>query len=126
MSLKSAVGRARGLGSAKEGAGHFWAQRVSAIFLIPLSLWFAVSVMGLSHADYATFKGWMGKPGNATLMVMTVITVLYHAHLGLQIVIEDYVHCEAKKLVSLIAMKFAAVFLAVFMTVSILKVAIGA
>lgn len=125
MSLKSAVGRARGLGSAKEGAGHFWAQRVSAIFLIPLSLWFVTAVAGLSHADYATFKGWMGKPGNATLMVMTVLTVLYHAHLGLQVVIEDYVHCEAKKLVSLIAMKFAAAFLAVFMTVSILKVAVG-
>ncbi len=125
MSLKSAVGRARGLGSAKEGAGHFWAQRVSAIFLIPLSLWFACAVIGLSHADYATFKGWMGKPGNATLMVLTVLSVMYHAHLGLQVVIEDYVSCEAKKLGSLIAMKFAAAFLAVFMTVSILKVAVG-
>ncbi len=125
MSLKSALGRARGLGSAKEGVGHWWAQRVTAIALVPLSLWFAVAVIGLSHADYATFKGWMGKPGNASLMLLTVLTVMYHAQLGLQVVIEDYVSCEAKKLVLLIAMKLAAAFLAVFMTVSILKVAVG-
>ncbi len=125
MSLKSALGRARGLGSAKEGAGHWWAQRVTAIALVPLSLWFAVAVIGLSHADYATFKGWMGKPGNASLMLLTVLTVMYHAQLGLQVVIEDYVSCEAKKIASLIAMKLAAAFLAVFMTVSILKVAVG-
>jgi len=125
MSLKSALGRARGLGSAKEGTGHFWAQRLSAIALIPLGLWFVISVIGLSHADYATFKGWMGKPGNATLMLLTVLTVMHHAHLGLQVVIEDYVHCECRKFAALIAMKFATAFLAVFMTVSILKVAVG-
>lgn len=126
MSLKSAVGRARGLGSAKEGAGHFWAQRVTAVALIPLTLWFAVAVIGLSHADYATLKGWLGKPGNASLLLLTVLTVMYHANLGLQVVIEDYVSCEAKKIASLIAMKLVTAFLAVFMTVSILKVAIGA
>ena len=126
MSLKSALGRARGLGSAKEGAGHWWAQRVTAIALIPLTLWFAVTVIGLSHADYATLKGWAGKPGNASLLILTVLTVLYHAQLGLQVVIEDYVHCDVKKFASLIGMKLAAAFLAVFLTVSILKVAIGA
>ncbi|MDO8605795.1 MAG: succinate dehydrogenase, hydrophobic membrane anchor protein [Phaeospirillum sp.] len=125
MSLKSAVGRARGLGSAKEGAGHWWSQRVSAIALVPLSLWFAVSVIGLSHADYATFKGWMSKPGNTSLLLLTVLTVMHHAHLGLQVVIEDYVSCEAKKFAMLIGMKLATAFLAVFMTVSILKVAVG-
>ncbi|CAA7612474.1 Succinate dehydrogenase, hydrophobic anchor subunit [Candidatus Terasakiella magnetica] len=125
MSLKSSLGRARGLGSAKEGAGHWWMQRVTAVGLIPLALWFAVSVIGLSHADYATFKGWMGKPGNAALILITVLSVMYHAKLGLQVVIEDYVHCEAKKIASLIALKFVALFLAVFMAVSILKVAAG-
>ena len=125
MSLKSPIGRARGLGSAKEGAGHFWAQRTTAVALIPLTLWFAVSVIGLSHADYATFKGWVGKPGNASLLLLTVFTVMYHAQLGLQVVIEDYVSCEGKKIASLIGMKLAAAFLAVFMTVSILKVAVG-
>ncbi|MBI3444495.1 MAG: succinate dehydrogenase, hydrophobic membrane anchor protein [Magnetospirillum sp.] len=126
MSLQSPLGRARGLGSAKEGAGHWIAQRVTAIFLIPLTLWFVVAVIGLSHADYATFKGWMGKPGNASLLLLTVLTVLYHAQLGLQVVVEDYVHCECKKVAALVGAKLAAAFLAVFMTVSILKVAIGA
>ena len=126
MSLQSPLGRARGLGSAKEGAGHWIAQRVTAIFLIPLALWFAVSVIGLAHADYATMKAWMGKPGNASLLLLTVLTVMYHAVLGLQVVIEDYVHCECKKLAALVASKLVCAFLAVFMTVSILKVAIGA
>lgn len=126
MSLQSPLGRARGLGSAKEGAGHWIAQRVTAIVLIPLALWFAVSVIGLSHADYPTFKAWMGKPGNASLLLLTMLTVMYHAVLGLQVVIEDYVHCECKKLAALVGSKLICAFLAVFMTVSILKVAIGA
>ena len=125
MSLKSALGRARGLGSAKEGTGHWWAQRVTAIGLVPLVLWFAVSIIGLSHADYAQAKAWFGNPGNASLMLLFVLTGVYHAQLGLQVVIEDYLHCECQKFAALIAMKLAAAFLAVFMTVSILKVAIG-
>ena len=125
MSLKSALGRARGLGSAKEGVGHWWGQRVSAVALVPLSLWFAVSVVGLSHADYVTIKAWLGKIGNASLLLLTVLAVMYHAQLGLQVVIEDYVQCGAKKFTSVIAVKLVAAFLAVFMTVSILKVAVG-
>jgi succinate dehydrogenase / fumarate reductase, membrane anchor subunit len=126
MSLQSPLGRARGLGSAKEGAGHWIAQRVTGIFLIPLALWFAISVIGLSHADYAGMKAWMGTPGNSSLLILTVLTVMYHAALGLQVVIEDYVHCECKKVAALVGTKLLAAFLAVFMTVSILKVAIGA
>jgi succinate dehydrogenase / fumarate reductase membrane anchor subunit len=124
-SLKSALGRARGLGSAKEGVGHFWAQRATAVCLIPLALWFAVSVIGLAHADYATFKAWMGKPAHAGLMLLTVLCVLYHAKLGLQMVIEDYVHCHLKKLALLIGSKLVLGFLAAVMAVSILKVAVG-
>jgi succinate dehydrogenase / fumarate reductase membrane anchor subunit len=126
MSLQSPLGRARGLGSAKEGAGHWIAQRATAVILIPLTLWFVVSVIGLAHADYAAMKAWMGKPGNASLMLLTMLTVMYHAALGLQVVIEDYVHCECKKLAALVGAKLICAFLAVFMTVSILKVAIGA
>lgn len=126
MSLQSPLGRARGLGSAKEGAGHWIAQRVTAIFLIPLSLWFAVSVIGLSHADYAGMKAWMANPGNSSLLILTVLTVMYHAHLGTQVVIEDYVSCECKRIAALVASKLVIAFLAVFMTVSILKAAIGA
>jgi succinate dehydrogenase, hydrophobic membrane anchor protein len=125
MTLRNPLGSARGLGSAKEGVHHHWATLVTAIGLIPLSLWFVISLICLAGADYATFKGWLSKPFNASLFVLTVLLVVYHAQLGVQMVIEDYVHGEGKKFGSLVATKLFAAFLAVFMTVSILKVAVG-
>lgn len=125
MILRTPLGRARGLGSAKEGVGHAWATIVTAIGLIPLSLWFVVSVIGLAGADYDTFQDWMSGTLNASLMVLTVLMVVYHAQLGIQMVVEDYVHCPARKFALLIGSKLIAAFLAVFMTVSILKVAVG-
>lgn len=125
MSLRNPLGSARGLGAAKEGVGHHWGTVVTAIGLIPLSLWFVISVIGLAGADYATFKAWAGQPFNASLFVLTVLMVIYHAQLGLQMVVEDYVHGEGAKFGSLVAIKLVAAFLAVFMTVSILKVAVG-
>ncbi len=125
MTLRTPLGRARGLGAAKEGVGHHWGTVLTAIALIPLSLWFVVSVAGLAGADYATFQGWLARPFNASLFVLTVLMVVYHAQLGVQMVLEDYVHCECAKFGSLVATKLIAAFLAVFMTVSILKVAFG-
>lgn len=125
MTLRTPLGRARGLGSAKEGVGHSWATMVTAIGLIPLSLWFVIAVIGLAGIDYAGFQAWMAKPLNASLMVLTVLMVLHHAQLGIQMVIEDYVHAAHTKLVSLVGTKLIAAFLAVYMTVSILKVAVG-
>lgn len=125
MTLRTPLGRARGLGSAKEGVGHSWATMVTAIGLIPLSLWFVIAVIGLAGIDYAGFQAWMAKPLNASLMVLTVLMVLHHAQLGIQMVIEDYVHGAGTKLVSLVGTKLIAAFLAVYMTVSILKVAVG-
>jgi succinate dehydrogenase / fumarate reductase membrane anchor subunit len=125
MILRSPLGRARGLGSAKDGTDRAWATIVTAVALIPLSLWFVISLIGLVHADYAQVRGWFAKPFNASLMLLTVLVVLYHAQLGLRMVIEDYVHGEGAKFASLIAVKLGAAFLAVFMAVSILKVAVG-
>jgi succinate dehydrogenase / fumarate reductase membrane anchor subunit len=125
MTLRNPLGRARGLGSAKEGVGHHWGTLVTAIGLIPLSLWFVISLIGLAHADYATVKGWLSRPFNASMFVLTVLMVVYHAQLGVQMVVEDYVHGEGKKFGTLVATKLVAAFLAVFMTVSILKVAVG-
>jgi succinate dehydrogenase / fumarate reductase membrane anchor subunit len=105
--------------------GHFYAQRASAIAMIPLALWFVISVISLTHADYATFKAWMGQPLNATLMLLTVLTALYHAHLGIGVVIADYVHGETMKFTLMSASVMAAVLLAAAMAVSILKVAVG-
>lgn len=125
MTLRTPLGRARGLGSAKEGVGAAWATIVTAVGLVPLSLWFVISVIGLAGADYTTFQAWMAKPLNASLMVLTVLMVIYHASLGIQMVVEDYVHGAAPKFAALIGSKLIAAFLAVYMTVSILKVAVG-
>ncbi|MGE5546939.1 MAG: succinate dehydrogenase, hydrophobic membrane anchor protein [Solirubrobacterales bacterium] len=125
MTLRSPIGRARGLGSAKSGAGHYWLQRLTAIGLVPLALWFVISVIGLAGADYAVFKGWLGRPFNATMMLLVMLTAIYHAVLGVQVVVEDYVHTESSKWALLIGTRLLGAFLAVFMTVSILKVAVG-
>lgn len=126
MSLRSPLGRARGLGSAKSGSGHYWVQRLTAIGLVPLALWFVISVIGLAGADYAAFQSWLGNPFNATMMLLVVLAGVWHAVLGIQVVVEDYVHTEASKWALLIGSRLAGAFLAVFMAVSILKVAAGA
>lgn len=123
--LRSPIGRARGLGSAKSGMGHHWSTIVTAVGLVPLSLWFVVSIARLAGADYATFIAWIGKGSNAALLILTVGLTCYHASLGLSMVIEDYVSCKAKKFAALLATRLIAALLAIGMSVSILKVAIG-
>lgn len=125
MRLRSALGRARGLGSAREGVGHFYGQRATAIAMIPLSLWFVVSVIRLTHVDHAGLLDWAAHPINATLLLLTVATALYHAQLGVEVVIADYVHGETLKFTLLTASMLATVLLGVAMVVSILKVAVG-
>lgn len=126
MSLRSPLSRARGLGSAKSGSGHYWLQRLTAIGLIPLALWFVISVIGLAGADHAAFQGWMGNPFNGAMMLLVVLTTVWHAVLGLQMVVEDYVHIESTKWALLIGIRLVGAFLAAFMAVSVLKVAVGA
>lgn len=125
MTLRTPLGRARGLGSAKEGVGHHWSVIVTAVGLVPLSLWLVISLIHIAGGDYAAFKSWVSQVCNASLLILTILMIIHHATLGLQVVIEDYVHGEGKKFGSLIATKLVGAFLAVYMTVSILKVAIG-
>lgn len=125
MTLRNPIGRARGVGAAKEGVGHHWSTVVTAVALVPLSLWFVISLIGLHGADYAAFKAWLSGPFNATMFVLTILVVVYHAQLGVQMVVEDYVHGKGIKFATLVGIKLGAAFLAVFMTVSILKVAVG-
>lgn len=125
MTLRNPIGRARGVGSAKEGVGHHWSTVVTAVALVPLSLWFVISLIGLHGADYATFKAWLSGPFNASMFVLTILVVVFHAQLGVQMVVEDYVHGKGIKFATLVGIKLAAAFLAVFMTVSVLKVAVG-
>lgn len=123
MSLRSPLGRARGLGSAKEGVSHFWWQRLTGLALVPITFWFVISVVSLAGSDYAHFRAWLSTPGNATMMILLIFATFYHAKLGCQVVIEDYVHDEGVKLASLIAVSFAAALFGIFCTVAVLRVA---
>jgi succinate dehydrogenase / fumarate reductase, membrane anchor subunit len=123
MSLRTPLGRVRGLGSAKEGVSHWWAQRVTALALVPLTLWFAVALISVVHADHAGAVAWIGSPLNSALLILLLICVFYHAILGLQVVIEDYVHGEGAKLATLLVTKFILTLLGAIAIVSVLRVA---
>ncbi len=124
MQLRSKLGQARGLGSAKEGVGHWWTQRVTAIALVPLSIWFVIAAIGQTGADYAQFAAWLGIFGNALLMALTVIVLFYHAQLGMQVVIEDYVHGAAAQITAQLVVRFVLFVLAVSCLLAIVLVAI--
>lgn len=123
--LRSPLGRAIGLGSAKEGVQHWWAQRVSAVALIALGLWFAASLISLAGADRAAVSAWLHHPLPAILSVLLLIAVFYHAALGLQVVIEDYVHSEWLKLSTLVVMRLISIALAVAGIFAVLRLAFG-
>jgi succinate dehydrogenase / fumarate reductase membrane anchor subunit len=123
--LRSPLGRAMGLGSAKEGVQHWWSQRLTALAMIPLSLWFVVSVLTHLGADYVEFGAWLDDPITAVLMALTVGVTFHHANAGLQVVIEDYVHNEWAKLGALIAVRFACFFLAAAGILAVLKISFG-
>jgi succinate dehydrogenase / fumarate reductase, membrane anchor subunit len=123
--LRTPLGQAFGLGSAKEGVQHWWAQRVSAVALIVLGLWFAASLIAHAGADRAAVVAWLHEPLSAILAVLMLAAVFYHAALGLQVVIEDYVHSEWLKLSSLVAMRLISLGLAVAGIFAVLRIAFG-
>jgi succinate dehydrogenase / fumarate reductase membrane anchor subunit len=125
MSLRSPLSRARGLGSAKEGVEHFWLQRLSSVALIPLTLWFAFSVVRLAGADYEAVRWWVAAPSVAVTLVIFLAVAFYHAMLGVQVVIEDYVGPEGWKLTWLVLSKFILAVFAVASIFSVLKVALA-
>jgi succinate dehydrogenase / fumarate reductase membrane anchor subunit len=125
MGLRTPLGQVRGLGSAKEGTEHFWIQRLTAIALVPLTLWFVASLAAHSGADHATVKAWLGEPFTAVVMILLVATGFHHAQLGLQVLIEDYVATEWAKVLSIMVVKLGAVALAVAAIFSVLKIAFG-
>jgi succinate dehydrogenase / fumarate reductase, membrane anchor subunit len=123
--MRSPLGRAMGLGSAKEGAEPWWLQRLTAVALVPLSLWFMIAIIRLAGADIETVHDWVGTPLPAILLVLLLIATFWHASLGLQVVIEDYVHTELAKLGLLIAARLACFALAVAGIVAVLCMAVG-
>ncbi len=125
MSMQTPIAKVRGLGSAKGGFHHWWAQRLTAIALIPLSLWFIYSLVCTTGADYATVIAWLGQPMNAVLMLLFLFALYYHAALGLQVVIEDYIDSEWQKITCLILVKFLACLLGLSSALSVLKIYLG-
>ncbi len=125
MTLRSRLGQARGLGSAKEGVAHWWAQRLTSVALVPLVLWFVASLVPLTGAGHGAVVAWLGDPVVAVLMVLLIGVTLHHGQLGMQVVIEDYVHTEWRKIAAIVMVKFAAVALAAGCIFAILKIALG-
>ena len=123
--LRTPLSRARGLGSAKEGVHHFWAQRITAVALIPLVVWFAISLIMMSGAEYAVVRAWIGSPAVMVLLTLTIVIGLHHAQLGMQVVIEDYVHNDGMKLALIVLMRFIAVFFGLAAIVAILRIGFG-
>ncbi len=123
--LRTPLSRARGLGSAKEGVHHFWAQRITAVALIPLVAWFAISLIMMSGADYAVVRAWIASPAVMVLLVLTIVIGLHHGQLGMQVVIEDYVHNDGMKLALIVLMRFIAVFFGLAAIVAILRIGFG-
>ncbi|HWI29700.1 MAG TPA: succinate dehydrogenase, hydrophobic membrane anchor protein [Stellaceae bacterium] len=123
--LRSPLGRAIGLGSAKEGVQHWWAQRVSAMALVLLGLWFVAALIAHAGADHAAVVHWLHAPVTAVLMVLLLAVVFYHAALGMQVVIEDYVHSEWLKLFSLLVMRLISFVLAAAGIFAVLRIAFG-
>jgi succinate dehydrogenase / fumarate reductase, membrane anchor subunit len=123
--LRTPIARVRGLGAARTGLHHWKMQRLTAISNVLLVLWFMFSAIALSDSGYEKVRAWLASPVTASLMVLLIISTFYHARLGLQVVVEDYVHHEGLKIASLVAIVLIVVALAVACIVAVLKVAVG-
>ena len=109
MSLRSPLSRVTGLGSARDGTAHWWAERISSVALLPLSLWLLFSLLTLPALDYATVRTWMSFPLTGFLSVLLVVVAAHHSWLGTTVVVEDYVHAQGAKLFWMLSLKFAHV-----------------
>ena len=123
--LRNPLQRALGLGSAKEGVNHWWRQRITAVALVFLGLWFMALVLMLLHVDYASARTTLADPLNAVLMLVFITALFWHMQLGLQVVIEDYVHSRWLGVVLQIAVRFYAVLAAVLAALAVLRIALG-
>ena len=123
MSLRTPLSAAKGLGSAKEGAHHWWVQRLTSIALVPLMLWFTISLALLGNLSYESAVAWIHSPFVAIGLSLLVVVMFYHVQLGIQVIIEDYVHGWLK-IASLILLNFACITLVFIGLFSIIKVAL--
>ena len=124
MSLRSPLGRVRGLGSAGEGVGHWWMQRVTAVALLPLTAWFAISLLSHALQSYDEMRGWLAQPWVAVLTALLALTLAWHSKLGVQVVIEDYVHGKGGKTFLLLLSTFVHVLAAAAAVFAVLRLAL--
>ena len=122
--LNTPLSRVKGLGSAKEGTTHFWHQRLTALILIPLVLWFGFSIAAMP-VDHGTLTAWVAHPGVAIALILLILASFYHAQLGLQVIIEDYVSTHSIRIVSIILTNFLCLFFAIIGVVAVLKITLG-
>ena len=126
MSLRTPLARVRGLGSAKGGTDHFWRQRVTAvanIFLVSFLIWLLFTLAG---ADYATVKSALARPWIAVPLLLLVLSGVVHMRLGMQTIIEDYVHSEGRKIAALMLNSFFAILICIACAFAVLKLSFGA
>ena len=121
--MRTPLGHVYGLGSAREGAREWWSMRLSAVALIPLSLWWVIAIIGHAGSDYRDFTAWVASPVTAILWILTIAVTFYHMAHGVQEVIEDYVSHEGAKLGALVALRFVCVVLAVAGIFAVLAIA---
>jgi succinate dehydrogenase / fumarate reductase, membrane anchor subunit len=121
--MRSQLGQVRGLGAAKSGAAIWWAERMTSLALVPLTIWFIISILTLLGAPRAAVMAWAGYPVNSVLLLALVIATFRHMAMGLQAVIEDYIHGEPAKLISLLAMKAVTILLGLAAVIAVLKLA---
>jgi succinate dehydrogenase / fumarate reductase membrane anchor subunit len=126
MSLRTPLSKAIGLGAAGEGAGHWWMQRMTAVALVPLTLWFAFSVAMIGKLDHASFIAWVGSPIVSVLLILLIVTGFYHMQLGLKVIVEDYMHVKWMNLAAIILVNFICILLMVAGILSVLKIVLGA
>lgn len=124
MSIQTPLGRVRGLGSARSGVLHFWRQRVTAVAMVPLTIWFVWAVARHTGAPYVEVVDFLHNPFNAAAVLLFVLAGLYHMALGVQVVIEDYIHREITKLVLLMLTNFAAVAVGLICVIAVLRIVV--
>ncbi|MBK20110.1 MAG: succinate dehydrogenase, hydrophobic membrane anchor protein [Rhodospirillaceae bacterium] len=125
MSFRAEIGRVFGLAFSKSSVAHWWVQRLTAVALVPMVLWFVASIAQLAGANIELVREWMSNPVTTVLLILLIVMVFHHAQLGLQVVIEDYVHTEWVKTASITAVKIMATILGLSSLIAVLKIALS-
>ena len=123
--LRSPLAKVKGLGASSEASHHFWQQRLTALALIPLTIWFCFSIALLPETSHASITTWLNSPFNAVMMILIVLVSFQHAHLGLQVILEDYIAEYRYRLLAILTVKFISYFMMALGVYSIIKITLG-